>query len=82
MSEHNHEHETHHEPFPIIIDRKEYKVDQTTMTGAEAYGPGYDQAQELAGRCAATLEHSLDAGSLQSLTFDRLPNLQPFSQMK
>jgi hypothetical protein len=56
MSEHSHEHEPHHEPFPIIIDRKEYKVDRATMTGAElrqvptpAIGNAYDLYQEVPG---------------------------------
>lgn len=54
MSEHSQEPHPHHEPFPIIIDRKEYKVDRATMTGAElrqvptpAISDDYDLYQEV-----------------------------------
>ena len=56
MSEHSHDPQPHHEPFPIIIDRKEYKVDQATMTGAELrqvptppIGEDYDLYEEVPG---------------------------------
>jgi hypothetical protein len=56
MSEHSHEPQPHHEPFPIIIDRKEYPVDQATMTGAElrqvptpAIADEYDLYEEVPG---------------------------------
>jgi Multiubiquitin len=45
-----------HEPFPIIIDRKEYKVDQQEMTGAQLrqvptppISEDYDLYQEIPG---------------------------------
>jgi hypothetical protein len=56
MTDHSPQSKPHHEPFPIIIDQKEYKVDKQSMTGTELrkvpdppITDAYDLYQEVPG---------------------------------